>query len=91
VAGVEVTLPTGLFDGNTRGLISHLGLHGRHLGGERWSVRANDDQLVNSSDLANETGLAYVFDRVAAIPESATFHPTPELANRFDHQRTILR
>lgn len=91
MTGVEVTLPRALFDGNTRGLISHLGLHGRHLGGERWSVRANSDQLVTSGDLANETGLAYAFDRVSAIPESSTFHPTSELADRFEHQRTILQ
>ena len=88
---VELTLPTSLFDGNLRGLISHLGLYGRHVGGERWAVRPNENgRLVTSCQLADETGLTYRFDRLSTAPQSPTLEPGPDLAEHFERQRKIL-
>jgi hypothetical protein len=53
---VILQLPAGLFGGDPRGLLQYLGLHGRRVDDNRWSVRPNDDgSFVRCRDLADET------------------------------------
>ncbi|WP_202376577.1 hypothetical protein [Mycobacterium paraintracellulare] len=79
-------LPAGLFGGDPRGLIGHLGLRGRDLGNGRWSVRPADEaDLVKSSDLADESGLRYHFERLHNAPFSADIDTEdPEIIQRFN-------
>jgi len=69
---VTLNIPSGMFGGDASGMIDHLGLYGRDLGGGRWSVRPNDDRrLVTSCDLADETGIPHHYERLEAAPASA--------------------
>ena len=60
---VELTLSPHLFGGNTPGLITHLGLYGRHLGATVWAVRAprsrggQTDARLNRQRLTHATHL----------------------------------
>ncbi|WP_141213959.1 hypothetical protein [Mycobacterium marinum] len=82
---VTLRLPAGVFGGDPRGLIQHLGLVGRHLGDDRWAVRSIEDKSsIRIYDLADETGLAHRFDHLSHVPEPAeSFADDPELDKRF--------
>jgi hypothetical protein len=45
---VEVELSGALFDGDPRGFIDHIGLHGRPLGNNRWAVWPTNDKAFIS-------------------------------------------
>ncbi|QNI08717.1 hypothetical protein GAN17_22520 [Mycobacterium kubicae] len=69
---VALRLPEGLYGGDPRGLINHLGLVGRSLGNNYWSVRPTDEtDLIKSCDLADETGLRQHFERLNSAPNTA--------------------
>jgi hypothetical protein len=66
---VHIEIPPELFDGDTRGFLQHLGLHGRHLMDNDWSIRADaGPKLVTSMTLADETGFDHKFDVLAQLP-----------------------
>ena len=68
---VELRLPPGLFNGDSRGLVAHLGLVGRHLGGDRWAVRPRaHGKFISSQTLADETGFSHRFDLLGETTES---------------------
>lgn len=88
---VELTIPPGLFGGSSRGLLAHLGLLGRELGGDRWAVRPTDNRgFINSHELADESGFVYRFDRLEQAPEIASVELSPELATAYRRQRESL-
>jgi hypothetical protein len=85
VADVELRLPPGLFNGDSRGLLVHLGLVGRHLDADRWAVRARTGgEFVTSQTLADETGFDHRFDFLSETAESDLLADDPELVARFD-------
>jgi hypothetical protein len=85
VVDVELRLPPGLFSGDSRGLVAHLGLVGRHLGGDRWAVRASaNGKFISSQTLADETGFSYRFDPLNETAESILIAEDPNLVARFD-------
>lgn len=89
---MTVSLPHGLFGSDPRGLIKHLGLVGRHLGDDRWSVRPIDDnRLIKTYDLADETGLAHRFDHLSHVPEPVeSVADDPVVARRFDELQSQI-
>lgn len=81
---VELQLSSDLLGRDSPGLIRHLGLRGRRLGGDRGAVRPNDDEdFVRSYDLADETGLEHRFGLLSNVPESDSIADDPELVKRF--------
>ena len=89
---VRLRLPGGLFGDNPRGLVGHLGLRGRPLGDDYWMVRPTDDnRLIRSFDLADETGLAHRFDRLCNAPLPAdSYEIDQEAAARFTELQNQL-
>jgi hypothetical protein len=80
---VTLRLPVGLFGGNPRGLLQYLGLHGRRLGDDRWSVSPNDDKsFVRCRDLADETEFVN-FNPLRDAPDPAVTFDDPDTLARF--------
>lgn len=83
---VKLTLPSGLFGGDPRGLLNHMGLQGRPLGEDRWSVRPTEaTDLIKSCDLADETGVPDHYERLVENPNSVDVDINdPEMIERFN-------
>jgi hypothetical protein len=82
---VEVELSGALFDGDPRGFIDHIGLHGRPLGNNRWAVwPTNDKAFISHRGLADQTQFANRFDHLNQVPVTGThLADDPELLTRF--------
>jgi hypothetical protein len=66
---VELSLPGALFGGDPRGFIDYLGLHGRPLGNNRWSVWPNNDKgFIAHHGLADDTEFVNRFDHLRNLP-----------------------
>ena len=81
---VELTLSGALFDGNPRGLIDYIGLHGRPLGNNRWAVwPSNDKVFVSHHGLADDTAFVNRFDHLTQMPITADHLDDPETVAGF--------
>jgi hypothetical protein len=67
---VELRLPGSLYGGDPRGLIKHLGLHGRRISGDRWAVWPDEGKsFILCRDLADETGYDHRLDYLRETPD----------------------
>lgn len=84
ITEVQLRLQDVLYGGDPRGLLQHLGLHGRRLSDDRWAVWPNEDtSFITYRDLADETGLRHRFDYLNEMPEPATSLDEPDIVERF--------
>jgi hypothetical protein len=67
---VELRLPDALSGGNPRGLLDHLGLLGRRISDDTWSVWPKGDMhFVSCRDLADESQLPNNFEPLREVPK----------------------
>lgn len=88
---VHIEIPPELFDGDTRGFLQYLGLCGRHLMNNEWSIRADVSQkLVTSQTLADETGVGHKFDVLKQLPNIDAIVNDPAHAGEWENLNTKL-
>lgn len=88
---VELALPAGLFGGNPRGFLDYLGLHGRQLGIDRWSVwPQNGRGFIGHFGLADDTEFIDRFDHLTNMPMAGERLDDPETAARFAEMEEML-
>jgi hypothetical protein len=91
---VELSFSGELFGRDPRGLLQHAGLHGRHLGGDRWSVWPNaETSFLTCRDIADETEFDNHFDYLKDVPDPGiNLDADPEIAQRFsDLEQQLLK
>lgn len=88
---VHIEIPPELFDGDTRGFLQYLGLRGRHLMDNEWSIRADvGPTLVISQTLADETGVGHKFDVLKQLPNIDAIVNDPAHAGEWEDLNTRL-
>jgi hypothetical protein len=81
---VELTLPGVLFGGDLRGFIDFLGLRGRPLGNNRWTIKPSSDKVfVSHHGLADDTEFINRFDHLVQIPMDNSHLNDPAMIAHF--------
>jgi hypothetical protein len=89
---VQIRLPPDIFGGDPSGLIEYLGLQGRHIADDRWSVKVRDlrgQDLLSVYTLADESGRAHRFDLLDLVPNAEPII-NAEIASRVNEVRDRL-